>query len=217
VQQLDWLVVSHQDADHIGGMAAVLRSVPVKRILFNGTVKPKPQAQQLFELALARGVRLYEMEAGEQLQIDDFTTFTALAPVVDANPDGLAIAPEQNDYSLAGVLTMFETRILFTGDMGAATERAVLEKTSATGPLDVLNVAHHGSKSSTVAEWLAHWRPADAVISVGRNNLYRHPHPTVLQRLTASGATVWRTDRQGEIQLHLRADGAREWRTLLAP
>lgn len=220
VQQLDWLVVSHQDADHIGGMAAVLRSMPVKRILFNGTVKPKPQAKQLFELALARGVQLYEMEGGEQLQIDDFTTFTAIAPVVDANPAGLAIAPEQNEYSLAGVLTMFETGILFTGDMGAATERAVLSVLHAQtppAPVDVLKVAHHGSKSSTASEWLEYWRPGDAVISVGRNNLYRHPHPTVLQRLTETGATIWRTDRQGEIQLHLRADRSRTWRTMLAP
>ncbi|MGM0879712.1 MAG: ComEC/Rec2 family competence protein [Bacillota bacterium] len=70
-------------------------------------------------------------------------------------------------------------------------------------PVDVLKIAHHGSKTSTVQEWLDYWNPDVAVVSVGRNNMYRHPHPSVTGRLDDSRIPSFRTDTYGEIQFRV--------------
>jgi competence protein ComEC len=70
-------------------------------------------------------------------------------------------------------------------------------------PIDVLKVAHHGSKTSTTAEWLLAWKPRMAVISVGEHNVYGHPNPQVLDRLKGNGARVYRTDMEGEVQMSI--------------
>ncbi|MNI37770.1 hypothetical protein D3C73_918840 [compost metagenome] len=75
------------------------------------------------------------------------------------------------------------------------------------GPIDVLKVAHHGSKTATGAEWLGFWSPGAAVISAGVNNLYGHPNGDVLRRLADSSTAVYRTDLQGEIQMEVRREG----------
>ncbi|KHL91226.1 hypothetical protein QW71_35905, partial [Paenibacillus sp. IHB B 3415] len=74
-------------------------------------------------------------------------------------------------------------------------------------PIDILKVAHHGSKTATSADWLSFWHPAAAVISAGVNNLYGHPNGDVLDRLAAADTVVYRTDHQGEIQLRVRREG----------
>lgn len=81
-------------------------------------------------------------------------------------------------------------------------------------PVDVLKVAHHGSKTSTTEEWLAYWQPQLSVISAGVNNTYGHPHPTVTDRLDQYGSEIYRTDTMGEVQIRVR-DGVMEIRSKL--
>jgi competence protein ComEC len=78
------------------------------------------------------------------------------------------------------------------------------------GRVEVLKVAHHGSRSSTAAEFLASTRPRLAILSVGARNPFGHPSPEVLSRLHGSGALVLRTDRDGTVEI--ATDGARIWR-----
>ena len=96
-------------------------------------------------------------------------------------------------------------RSLLTGDAQRDAEDALEEE---IGPLQVLKVSHHGSRTGTSAEFLAHTRPALALVSVGRGNGYGHPAPEVLDRLREIGARVLRTDRSGEIDVRGRADGS---------
>ncbi|KHL91686.1 hypothetical protein QW71_33130, partial [Paenibacillus sp. IHB B 3415] len=70
-------------------------------------------------------------------------------------------------------------------------------------PIDILKVAHHGSKTATGADWLTFWHPAAAVISAGVNNLYGHPNGDVLDRLKDANTEVYRTDQHGEIQFRV--------------
>ncbi|MBM7565600.1 ComEC/Rec2 family competence protein [Paenibacillus sacheonensis] len=75
-------------------------------------------------------------------------------------------------------------------------------------PVDVMKISHHGSKSSTTDAWLSYWQPAQAVISVGRNNIYGHPHPTVMERLRQAEIPAARTDMNGEVQFRITPNGA---------
>ncbi|MGY4763516.1 DNA internalization-related competence protein ComEC/Rec2 [Paenibacillus caseinilyticus] len=230
VQQIDELIVTHQDADHYGGLQAVLEEIPVRRLLFNGTVKGEAGVEKLFRTALERGTRLVPVRDGDRLALGKDTVLHFLHPADPGQHAGLVWEEDQNPQSVVFLMEMQGTRWLFTGDIEQETERLLLGRWAAgeperegedggselrlsagadgglrPAPLDVLKVAHHGSKSSTSEAWLDAWRPKQAVISAGVNNLYGHPSPAVLDRLGAQGTAVYRTDRQGEIQMVVRS------------
>jgi competence protein ComEC len=120
-------------------------------------------------------------------------------------------------------MQMDGTRWLFTGDMEKEKEtdllasliggtnsniramlaNSLLSSSSASSNIDVLKVAHHGSKTSTTQAWLDYWKPKFAVISVGEKNTYGHPSPEVIQRLEQNDAGIFRTDQMGEIQMEV--------------
>ncbi|UKS30404.1 DNA internalization-related competence protein ComEC/Rec2 [Paenibacillus sp. HWE-109] len=220
VHQLDLVVLSHEDADHSGGLQAVASQIPVKQFLFNGTFKPGDQTAKLFRTLLARDVPLLPAHVSHWIQIDPQTRLQVLYPV-GSNEQRLKIVKEQNAQSVVFLLEMQGTRWLFTGDMEMESEAKVLAQlrdhpdlldlnvsTSGSRPkIDVLKIAHHGSKTSTTQEWLDYWNPSWAVISVGAMNTYGHPAPAVLERLLNEQIAVFRTDQMGEIQVDVRPKG----------
>jgi len=114
----------------------------------------------------------------------------------------------RNDDSVVLEVVLGDVAMLFTGDVGAAVERAIVPRLTAA-PIRVLKVAHHGSRTSTSRELLEAWRPQLALISAGRGNTFGHPAPDVVQRLEAIGARVLRTDRDGQVTV--TTDGRRLW------
>lgn len=226
VRELDALVLTHLDADHIGGARAVLDNVPVRSLIFNGTLKDSPDVIALFELAERRGVVFYAANAPTTWRVDGSLSLQVFYPETEDDtpaPPTLPLSGEQNEHSVVLLASLYGRTFLLPGDLESAGERQVVESLSSRiqqatvepprQPIDVLKAGHHGSKTSTTDEWLAYWRPAETVISVGRNNLYGHPHPTVIERLEASGTRVLRTDLDGEIQYRVRPDGTLERRT----
>jgi len=111
----------------------------------------------------------------------------------------LGASTDLNQLSVVVELNYGKFRALFTGDLGTAEEK-VLVDSGRLMAVDVLKVAHHGSKYSSAAEFLSAVRPKLALISVGKNN-YGHPTSEALERLKAVGARIWRTDRQGELEI----------------
>lgn len=214
VHRIDYMIVSHGDADHIGGLAAVMEQLPVKRLLFNGTLKDSPAVKTLFGLALDHDVPLYPVHAGMTLQADVDTKLTFLYPFEQSS---VSFVDNQNASSVVFHMMMHHASFLFTGDMDAAAERMIVENQQGQLQLagvDVLKVAHHGSKTSTSELWLRFWRPKAAVISAGVRNRYRHPSPVVTQRLESYGIAVARTDLHGEVQVKAAKEGL-TWRAFL--
>lgn len=229
VHEMDFVIISHEDADHIGGLQAVLEQIPVKRLLFNGTVKPTPGAEKLLTTAITQEIPLTPMMLGRHLVIDAYTTLDFLYPVKES---GVTYVKDQNNQSLVFLLTMAGRRILFTGDIDAATEAQVISTTLTqtralgsgvgswagdvvrfSGPIDILKVAHHGSKSTTTEAWLSYWQPRLAVISVGAKNSYGHPSKPVLDRLKQRKIDILRTDQNGEIAIEILTSGQMTVRT----
>lgn len=213
VHQIDMLFLTHADADHVGGLAEVVKRIPVKQIFINGTVKTSPAMVAFIEAATERNIPIYAASYGLTLEIDRYTKLLFLHPF---SQEQLYNETRQNDYSLVFLLQIFDKQILYAGDMEQEQEKEVLAALpelemddransffSNDAPL-VLKVAHHGSRTSTSAQWLDYWKPEAAVISAGRNNLYGHPHPDVIRRLQQLGSRVYRTDLHGEIQLDIR-------------
>ncbi len=221
IRELDALVLTHFDADHAGGAQAVIENIPVRALLFNGTVKQSKGINDMFQLALDQDVPFYSVHAPMEWNIDRSTKLTALFPLEEPpdQDDAIEVQDEQNERSIVLLVTVYGRSFLLPGDLEAKGEQAVVEALTNAGDnddhsIDVLKAGHHGSKTSTTPIWLSYWQPQETVISAGRNNSYGHPHPTVLERLSASGSRILRTDRDGEIQYRILADGTMKRRTV---
>lgn len=216
VHQLEAVIVTHGDEDHAGGMRAVLEQIPVKAFIFNGTLSGKTP-DQLIALALAKQIPIYSAYSGLTMEPDSHTNLRFLAPVMRGKE--VPTRKEQNVESVVFCLEMGGATFLLTGDTVTSVEKsmvqALMQKEGHTmipaGMIDVLKVAHHGSKTSTSMEWLSYWKPRNAVISAGVNNTYGHPNEQVLKRLEAYGARIFRTDLMGEVQFRAK-DGQLEYR-----
>lgn len=212
VRELDVLVLTHLDADHIGGAKAVIENIPVRALVFNGSLKDSPGPQELFALALSRGIPCYAAAAPMTWSVDDTLKLEVLYPTAQQSGT-ITQEDDQNERSVVLLASLYGRTFLLPGDLEATGERVVASYAASGYPVDVLKAGHHGSKTSTTQLWLDAWRPRDTVISVGRNNVYRHPHPTVIERLEASGTNIFRTDLDGEVQYRVHPDGEMERRT----
>ncbi|WP_372632398.1 DNA internalization-related competence protein ComEC/Rec2 [Cohnella sp.] len=231
VGKLDALVLTHMDADHIGGARAVLDNIPVRALLFNGALKDSPSALSLMQAVADKGIPVYAAHAPLEWQADASAVLRVLYPLSSGNEsdESVIASEEQNDRSVVLLATLYGRRFLLPGDLETRGEHAVVEaeyaaKGNAGGKddnnnglnIDVLKAGHHGSKTSTTGLWVDFWRPTETVISVGRNNFYGHPNPGVLQRLESAGSLIWRTDVDGEIQYRIAPDGAMKRRTMIS-
>lgn len=209
VHHIDHLIITHAHMDHYGGLQEVLEQIPVKEIIFNGTTSGTASFTKLFQTALNLKIPIYIANEGKQVQVDKHTKLSFLFPI---RTQEIREMSSQNAISVVSLLEMYDYRFLFTGDMELNAERELIGRLENKGeadnnnnvyPIDVLKVAHHGSRTSTTEEWLKYWRPKISVIPVGRYNSYGHPHPDVVQRLENHNSTVYRSDFNGEVQIEV--------------
>ena len=192
VSRLDALMLTHDDLDHIGGAEAVLRAFEVGALYSS-----LPDSHPLLALAPAaqRCTRGVSWEW-------DGVRFSVLHP-----QPGARAGERGNNTSCVLRVAAGGQAMLLSGDIERAAE-ALLSKRRASGlGADVLLVPHHGSRTSSSAEFLAAVRPSAAVVSVGYRNRFAHPNAGVLERYRARGVRVLRTDRDGAIEVRLVAGG----------
>ncbi|WP_138753307.1 DNA internalization-related competence protein ComEC/Rec2 [Paenibacillus sinopodophylli] len=215
VQEIDLLVISHLDSDHIRGLKAVLESIPVRSIWWNGTIKEADDARELLKLGISLNIPMYRVQAGIQHQLDAATKLKVLWPPALGNTnESIKHQEEQNESSVVMTVKLYQSIFVFSGDINSVTERGIIRNEQSSGSLEekqapaaILKVAHHGSRFSTSEEWLSYWRPIGAVASVGASNTYGHPNPEVLAKLAKWRTKVWRTDVDGEVGFHVSETG----------
>lgn len=204
VTRLELLVLSHADLDHIGGAPAVLRTLEVGAVLDPGLPVGKGIYVDLLRIAEERRVPWDAVHAGQIFEIDG-VKLTVLHPSVaflSTTPQ-----PSANDASVVLMLEYAGFRSILTGDAPVEVEDLLI-RAGWTQDIDVLKVAHHGSRSSTSWAFLVASRPEVALISSGAGNSFGHPHPEVMQSLTAAGVEIFRTDLQGTLRVRIRGDGS---------
>jgi competence protein ComEC len=203
--RIDVLVITHGHPDHYGGLADLLDEVDIGEIWLNGQLLSEQTdgaMEHLLNYALARGARLrFAPELCASAHAFGEARIQVLWPCPRYDP-----TLDLNDNSLVLRLTLGRRSFLFTGDLEAEAEARLVES-GRIASVDVLKVAHHGSRTSTTATLVDAARPALAVISSGSGNRYGHPSPLVLSRLRSAGATIHRTDIQGG--LIVSTDGER--------
>ena len=196
IRRLDVVAATHAHQDHIGGLPAILENFRPAE-LWTGAFGESPAWAIVREQAKRLGVRVVSPRAGRSLDLGG-ARIDVLAPLADYEPG----KRPRNDDSLVLRLRFGAHAFLLTGDI----ERGV-ETQMRPGRIDVLKVAHHGSRTSTTPGFLELARPAFAIISDGFENPYRFPHQDVLDRLAAHSTMVLRTDLDGLVSV--RSDGRR--------
>lgn len=196
VDDIDVMLASHTDGDHVGGLINVLYAddIPVRQVLYNGYPE-NTTTWNAFAAAVAdEGLHMKAVHFP-----DSFTWGLTKAYVL--NPAaGISVESINSDTNLASVVVLLvygKTRFLFTGDIDSTIEATVVARRTPVAA-QILKVAHHGSASSSSAYFLSKVHPSEAVISVGPNS-YGLPEPEAIARLLAAGARVWRTDINGTI------------------
>lgn len=202
---LDYLVVTHFDADHYGGCVEVLRRYLVKNIYINGDEKPDDAYWQKWAEALrAEGASVKTVSASMTLS-DGSAKFNFLAP---SSAFTSIAKTDSNNHSVVFRLEYGTTTVLYTGDMESKLENELLAAECGTSTVilescealesDYLKVGHHGSDSSSGEVFLSAVSPSISIISVGKNK-FGHPSLRVLRKLERAGTEIWRTDELGDI------------------
>ncbi|HEY2738634.1 MAG TPA: ComEC/Rec2 family competence protein, partial [Thermoanaerobaculia bacterium] len=196
IRHLDALVMTHPDHDHCGGRVDIAAYLPVREVWMGPGWEPHGCAGQLMSLP---GSRVQFLWQGRRAKVGRWR-LTVLHPEADGSA-------ATNDRSLVIRAEVFGRSALLTGDMESWAESRVLDCCEKQARVDVLKVAHHGSKTSSTESFLDAVSPRLALISAGVKNLYHHPSPAVVDRLQRHGVRILRTDQTGLVLLHFNADG----------
>ena len=195
VQKLDYVIATHADADHIGGMRTVIEEFPVGKFLMAYMPKgAEPTTSTYLNLLLTleeQNISIVDVKPGTAYALGE-AKITILGPVKDSE--------DKNEQSVVCRVTHGTQRLLFTGDAGREAEKAMLNA-GVDLSADLLKVGHHGSDTSSTAAFLKAVGAKIAVISCGANNDYGHPHKEVVQRIKKLDMTLYRTDQRGTVKV----------------
>ena len=194
-RNIEMIIATHPDADHITGLADVMQNYKVGAVLETKAQSDSQIFKKLEDLIQGKHIATIEAQRGEKINLDDNASMEILNP----GPETPISAQDTNASSIVAKLSFGSNSFLFTGDLPSDQE-AELIKEKLDLDSNVLKVGHHGSKYSTGEEFLKAVNPQDAVISVGKNNRYGHPAPEILDRLKNYGVKIFRTDEMGDIE-----------------
>ena len=205
-RRIDVVILSHPHEDHVAGLALLLERYRVARVFEPGMRGPGPGYNAwLRELERPGAPARLGLAAGDRLSVDEID-LRVLWPIRDQVP---ATPPDGgtgiNNVSVVLLGQVGERRFLLMGDVEEGIDPSLLK--DGLPHVDLLKVAHHGSRTATTQAFVDATRPRVAVASAGAGNPYGHPVKATLDRLAASGARVLRTDRDGTVVARFEASG----------
>jgi competence protein ComEC len=193
--RVDYILATHADADHIDGLNDIVRNFRVRSAIVARTPSDDPGYRRFAETMKQMRVSVERIGAGDTLRFGNVAA-EVLWPAASRDER----APSRNNDSVVLRFNFGEKRILFTGDVEKEAELAMLSE-GLDLRSDIVKVAHHGSKTSSIDLFVEASRPAVAIISVGRSSIFGHPNKDVVERWRAGGAQVMTTGEKGTISV----------------
>lgn len=199
--QIDLMVLTHPHADHVSGLVEVLKRYKVKQILGTGVGHTSPEYLQWLKLIKEKKIKFIQAAGPRQIVFEDSNQqtpkviFDLLYPQINISNNQFA---DLNDSSIVSKLTFGQNSFLLMGDMSIAGEQELLAS-NIDLKSDVLKVGHHGSKYSSLPEFLAKVKPKFGIIQSGVGNKFGHPHWRTLRNLQKTSIQILRNDQLGDI------------------
>ena len=205
-RRVEAVAMTHPHLDHIGGVPALMENLNVQVLVDPGWVAPSRPWMEILQRVEAGGAGWWAPSQGDAFQLDG-VHFEFLHPDPETLQDPTVDDP--NEVSLMLLIRWGEFTALLTGDAYEPQEEAILPLLDDRDvvSLDLLKLGHHGSRTSTSEALLDEASPGKAVVSLGRRNLYGHPHREVVDRLEERDIPLYRTDRDGTLVMRARATG----------
>lgn len=206
IKKLDYIIISHFDADHAQGIEAVIDKIKVKNIVVSRQASQSVEYDKIIKMCKEKKIKIIDAKRGEKIVIDKYAYFDILHPgdiLLDDGKGGLnanAIVAKLN-YKMDNKLFT----VLFTGDIEYDAEQELVKEYGNKLKSDILKVAHHGSKTSSSQEFINLVKPEIALIGVGKDNTFGHPNDGVIEKLKKIKAKIYRTDLDGEIIIKMEA------------
>lgn len=194
---IDLIILTHPDADHLAGLIEILKRYKVENILWTGIVKNTPLYKEWLKLIKSEKATVFVAKANQKISCLSPDLGRCYLKLLWPEEDLKGkIVKNDDNTSIVAKLVFGQVSFLFTGDIYQSVEEKLLEKDINS---DILKVAHHGSKTSTSKIFLEIVSPEIAIIQVGKNNPYGHPHLQTLQNL--KGIKILRTDLNKDIKI----------------
>lgn len=200
IKTIDYMIFSHFDNDHCQGLLYVLENLKVKSILIGEQYEEYQNYQKLKEVAKRKAIKIYTLKKGDCIKLTKNLKIEVLWPKKEEMISENSI----NNNSLVLKITFGNFSILFTGDIEKVAEEKILKEYEGRQKLlqsTILKVAHHGSKTSSIKEFIQKVNPKCALIGVGKDNKFGHPSNITLETLKELNTKIYRTDQCGEISI----------------
>jgi len=186
-------IITHNHSDHAIGIIEAMQAGRVNHLIL-AYANSQP-GNNMYDLALqtaySQGIPITYVAAGDAMEFHNMRLYIL-------HPYGARISQNYNNYSLVIRAVHGQHSILFTGDIEAHAETALANQSGELGS-SILQIAHHGSRTSTTQAFLNAVNPQIAIISAGRNNMFNHPHPSVINRLYENNIPHFTTSQRGAI------------------
>lgn len=199
--KLEGVFISHYHADHCKALPYLMDEMKVENIYLGYKKEDNDLYRDIIDKAQERDVAVFIVNKGDRVRLDDNTEILAIGPdktILEGPGD------DENDLSLVLLMSYYNRRVLFTGDIEKDGEKSLVGDLDF--PIDFLKVAHHGSRTSSTEEFLDKANPSIGFISVGRKNSFGHPNDDVIERYEDRGVELYRTDQDGLIELILNGN-----------
>lgn len=205
-RNIDIIIITHDHADHWGGLKAILKKYKVNQIILAQPPQMSTDLTSILDSFSRKGTKITNLYAPAIINLTDGSRLAILWPT----QEDIVEQKNINNQSLVIKWQYGQKSFLWTGDLETDAEDKLMARYINQEPVNVLKVAHHGSWTATSPQWLNYWQPDLAVISVGINNNLGLPNEITLDRLKRQGISIWRTDIDNRLVIY--TDGQALWR-----
>ena len=208
--KIDFMIISHFDSDHVGGLLTILEEIKVEKVLIGKQEEQSENYKRFLNIVKEKNIPVIVGKRGDKINIEKDLYLDILFPESEQIEENMI-----NNNSLVFNMHYNNFSMLFTGDIEEIAEKRIIEITNKSRlKADIIKIPHHGSKTSSTRELLEIVLPKIALIGVGKDNLFGHPSSETIDKLDELEIKTYRTDINGEIMINVNKSGIRRIRTI---